>query len=71
MISFVKLLLLPQADWEKAREKSKPPKSKLEGILYDILISTLEKRLAEYPTTIEVTIVHSLFSETNRTILDG
>lgn len=54
MISFAKLLLLPTTEWEKTREKSKPPKPKFEGVLYDILISTLESRLAEYPTTLEV-----------------
>jgi hypothetical protein len=54
IISFVRLLLLSGVEWEKVREKSKPPKAKLEGVLCDILISALDKRLDEYPTTIEV-----------------
>jgi hypothetical protein len=58
MISFLKLLLLPGTEWEIAREKSKPPKAKLEGVLYDILISTLEKRVDEYLTTIEVMAIN-------------
>lgn len=53
MISFTKLLLLSEKEWEKARKKSTPPKPKLEGALYDILISTIERRFADYPTTLE------------------
>jgi len=54
MISFTKLLLLSERECEKVREKSKPPKPKLEGPLHDILSSIIERRLAEYPTTLEV-----------------
>ncbi|KAF9452763.1 SET domain-containing protein [Macrolepiota fuliginosa MF-IS2] len=53
MNSFAKVLLLSPNEWGKVQEKSKPPKPKLEGVLYDILISTLESRLVEYPTTLE------------------
>ncbi len=56
MISFTKLLLLPDDEWEKVQEKSKPPKTKLEGVLCDILISVIGNRLAEYPTTLEVCV---------------
>jgi len=54
MISFTKLLLLSEREWVKVREKSKPPKPKLEGPLYDLLILVIERRLAEYPTSLEV-----------------
>lgn len=54
MISFTKLLRLSEREWAKVREKSKPPKPKLEGPLYDILILVIERRLEEYPTSLEV-----------------
>lgn len=54
MISFTKLLLLSEREWAKVREKSKPPKPKLEGPLYDIFILVIQRRLAEYPTPLEV-----------------
>ena len=54
MISFTKLLLLLEREWTKVREKSRPPKPKLEGPLYDILILVIERRLEEYPTSLEV-----------------
>lgn len=65
MTSFAKLLLLPENEWEKVREKSKPPKPKLEGVLCDILISVIENRLAEYPTTLEVRVFHTGVSLSN------
>lgn len=54
VISFAKLLLLSKTEWGTVREKYKPPKPKLESALYDLLISTVENRIAEYPTTLEV-----------------
>ncbi|KAJ3564428.1 hypothetical protein NP233_g8304 [Leucocoprinus birnbaumii] len=53
MVSFTKLMLLPAKEWEKVQEKSKPPKPKLGGILYDIMISAIEARISEYETTLE------------------
>jgi len=54
MISFTKLFLLSEREWAKVREKSRPPKPKLEGPLYDILILIIERRLEKYPTSLEV-----------------
>lgn len=71
MISFAKLLLLSKDEWEKVREKSKPPKPKLDGALYDVLISTLENRLAQYPTALEVLFFLSLCFEGLRDLVAG
>lgn len=54
LISFTRLLLQPQAEWEKTRSKSKLPKATLDSDISAIAISVLEKRLTEYPTTVEV-----------------
>ncbi|KII92655.1 hypothetical protein PLICRDRAFT_103395 [Plicaturopsis crispa FD-325 SS-3] len=52
-ISLVRLLQLPEAEWEKARDKRKPPKPKVDIPVLSVLISALQKRSTEYPTSIE------------------
>ena len=58
LISFARLLLLSPEDWEKAKEKQKPPKPKLgeeEGSTVLVVINQgLQRRLDQFPSTIEV-----------------
>ncbi len=53
-ISFTRLLLLSQSDWEKTQEKDKVPKAMLDTDVISVAIDVLGQRLSEYPTTIEV-----------------
>ncbi|KAH7912417.1 hypothetical protein BJ138DRAFT_1083668 [Hygrophoropsis aurantiaca] len=52
--SLVRLLLLTETDWEKARDKGKPPKGKVDSQVISLLLQVLSQRLNEYPTSIEV-----------------
>ncbi|OSD07030.1 SET domain-containing protein [Trametes coccinea BRFM310] len=52
-ISFTRLLLLPKDEWEKTAKKSKLPKPKIDSDVLTVAGQVLEKRLSEYPTTIE------------------
>ena len=58
LISFARLLLLSSEDWEKAREKQKPPKPKLgeeDGSTVLVVINQgLQQRLDQFPSAIEV-----------------
>lgn len=53
-ISLVKLLTGAAQDWDKARDKGKPPRPKMDAQVVRIAISVLEARLAQYPTSVEV-----------------
>ena len=53
-ISFTRLLLLPKDEWEKTAKKSKLPKPKLDKDVLAIAVDVLQKRLRDYPTTMEV-----------------
>lgn len=57
LVSLVHLLLLPDADWLKAQANEKLPKGKLTPDAIPVVIEVLQKRLAEYPTTIAVSPV--------------
>ncbi|KAJ8486926.1 hypothetical protein ONZ51_g4522 [Trametes cubensis] len=52
-ISFVRLLLLPKDEWETTAKKSKLPKPKLDKDVLAIAVDVLQKRLKDYPTTME------------------
>ncbi|KAI0335074.1 SET domain-containing protein [Cubamyces sp. BRFM 1775] len=52
-ISFTRLLLLPKDEWEKTAKKSKLPKPKLDKDVLAIAVDVLQKRLRDYPTTME------------------
>ncbi|KZV66693.1 SET domain-containing protein [Peniophora sp. CONT] len=52
-ISFTRLLSLPQPEWEKVKKKGKLPKPKMDEGIADIAEQTLQRRLAQYPTTLE------------------
>lgn len=58
LVSFIRLLLLSTKDWEKAREKQKLPKPKLDeedgSIVLDVINQGLQRRLDEFPSPIEV-----------------
>ncbi|KAI5116691.1 hypothetical protein M0805_002853 [Coniferiporia weirii] len=53
LVSFLKLLLCPEPDWEKARDKGKPPKPKLEAQVVPLVLALLQRRMEKYPTTLE------------------
>jgi SET domain-containing protein 6 len=61
LISLIRLLLLSESDWEKTRTKQKLPKAKLDDVdgaqILHIINSVAQKRLEEYPTTLEVQIL--------------
>jgi len=58
LISFARLLLLSHKDWEKAREKQKLPKPKLDeedgSTVLEVITQGLERRSAEFPLLPEV-----------------
>jgi len=53
MVSLVRLLLLPLDEWEKARNKGKPPQPKFNLDVLNTVHDVLNQRLKEYLTTIE------------------
>jgi len=60
LVSFARLLLLSPKDWEKAREKQKLPKPKLDegdGLaVLGVISQGLLRRLADFPSPIEVIV---------------
>lgn len=54
MISIIRLLLLPAGEWEKARDKGKPPKPKADQEVLVIMADVLVQRMKEYATTLKV-----------------
>jgi SET domain-containing protein 6 len=54
LVSFVRLLLLPLDEWTKARDKSKPPKPKVDAEALEIIHDVLDRRLKGYCTTVKV-----------------
>lgn len=53
-VSLARLLLLPESEWEKAKDKGKPPKPKTDGLVLSLILHVVRRRLEEYPTTLEV-----------------
>lgn len=53
-MSFCRLLLQSQSEWEKTKSKSKLPKAKVDESILSTIADALERRLAEYPTSVEV-----------------
>jgi hypothetical protein len=54
IISIIRLLLLLDEEWEKTREKAKPPKPKMDAVVLTVLHEVLQRKLKEYPTSIQV-----------------
>lgn len=54
MISFIRLLQLTGEEWQEALRKEQIPKPKLNKQCFEVAAKALERRLAEYPTSIEV-----------------
>ncbi|CAE6530009.1 unnamed protein product [Rhizoctonia solani] len=52
LLSFTQLLLLSGSEWNKIKEKEKPPKPKSDPVKKCVK-DALEKRLRSYPTTLE------------------
>jgi len=48
MMSLIRLLLLPKEDWEKTREKGRPPKAKFDRQVSCLLRRIFETRLSIY-----------------------
>nr|GAT54993.1 predicted protein [Mycena chlorophos] len=67
LISLIRLLQLDDADWAKTVEKDKPPKPKLDAESMGVVIRVLERRLGEYPTTVDTDI--ALLLQTTNTEL--
>jgi N-lysine methyltransferase SETD6 len=61
--SFIRLIQL-KSEWEKAQNKNKPPKPKMDSQILSIIRNVLVKRLAQYPTTLKVSLtsMHDTFS---------
>jgi thymidylate synthase ThyX len=59
IVQMTKILLLPQDDWEKARDKGKVPKPKMEPEIMQMLEKVLHRRSSRYRTSIEVRQVPS------------
>ena len=53
LISILKLLRMSTEEWEKTKSKNKPPKSSIDFPSATAALSLLQRRLAEYPTTLE------------------
>ncbi|PSR99044.1 hypothetical protein PHLCEN_2v4201 [Hermanssonia centrifuga] len=53
LISFIRLLLQTDMEWEKTKKKSKLPKPSLDAEVFPVAIELLVKRLSEYPTTVQ------------------
>ncbi|KAI0694983.1 SET domain-containing protein [Cerioporus squamosus] len=53
LVSFVRLLLQSEDEWEKTAKKSKLPKPKIDKDVLNIAIDVLEARLKAYPTSIK------------------
>lgn len=54
LVSLTRLLLQSDAEWQKTQAKSKLPKPTVDADVLAIAVEVLQNRLAEYPTTIEV-----------------
>lgn len=53
--SFIRLIQL-NPEWEKAQNKNKPPKPIIDSQTLSIISNVLVKRLAQYPTTLKVSL---------------
>ncbi|KAJ3902224.1 hypothetical protein F5879DRAFT_258120 [Lentinula edodes] len=53
MVSLTRLLYLSSDEWEKTQEKSKPPKPKLDSQALNLILVVLQKRIAQYPSTMK------------------
>jgi SET domain-containing protein 6 len=60
LISLIKLLQMPSDEWEKTQVKARSPKPKLDLPIARAALQVFERRLAEYPTTMEVCITFVL-----------
>ncbi len=59
MVSLAHLLLLPEPEWEKQQKKFKLPKGKPDMAVLQIIVEVFNKRLTEYPTSLEVRLTVS------------
>jgi len=53
MTSFVRLLMMSVPEWEKAKNKNKFPKPKVNDAVLTVVADVVRRRLGEYPTAIE------------------
>ncbi|GJJ06311.1 hypothetical protein Clacol_000502 [Clathrus columnatus] len=68
LISFIRLLTMPEDEWLKTREKGKIPKPKFVPKVANILIRALELRLKQYKTTLneDKTLLQTDLSQNKR-----
>lgn len=59
--SFIRLIQL-NPEWEKAQNKNKPPKPKTDTQTLSSVRNILVKRLAQYPTTLKVSLYSITFA---------
>lgn len=57
LVSLARLLLQPKAEWEKTKSKGKLPKPTMDATIGSIAIDVLQRRLKEYSTSIEVSLI--------------
>ena len=62
LVSSIRTFLLSQADFDKAVKKGSPPKPKVDADVAKWACKVLEKRLSEYPTSIEVSLATAITS---------
>jgi len=53
MFSFVRLMMMSAAEWEKTKRKAKLPKPKEDKVALSVTADVVRRRLTEYPSTIE------------------
>ncbi|KAJ7680818.1 SET domain-containing protein [Mycena polygramma] len=53
LVSLVRLLRLTPDEWEKTVAKDKVPKPKMDNEILDVVRAVLERRLTEYPSTLD------------------
>jgi len=63
LLSFIRLLMLPQDEWEKIKKKGKPPKPKTDAVALGLVCDVLVKRLDLYSTTIQVCDLQRITSQ--------
>jgi SET domain-containing protein 6 len=54
LVSLIRLLRLTTDEWEKTVAKDKVPKPKIDSEVLDVVCAVLERRLQEYPYTLDV-----------------
>jgi hypothetical protein len=69
LVSFIRIILF-DSEWDRSKNKGKPPKPRLDLVTLSVMKETLEKRLEDYQTTLQVGLSDSgdahFFSQPHR-----